>query len=74
VLSSPPAFEGRASFSVSAVIKSFFQAVGLSTPFLYAAFTYWLFHWLDKKASAKAKRAFSKWLAPKAYCRQADRG
>ena len=56
---------------MSNAFKLFFSVLGLSTPFLYAAFTYWLFHWLDKKASAKAKRAFSKWLEPKAYRKEA---
>lgn len=56
---------------MNAAAKLFFGFLRLSTPFLYAAFTYWLFHWLDKKASAKAKRTFSKWLEPKDYRKEA---
>ncbi len=43
------------------------KVIGLSTPFLYAAATYWLFHWLDKRASGQAKAALSSWLQPLHY-------
>lgn len=43
------------------------KALGLTTPFIYAAATYGFFHWLDKKASGPAKRAISGWLEPKEY-------
>jgi hypothetical protein len=33
------------------------ELLGLTTPLVYAAATYGLFRWLDKKASGPAKRA-----------------
>src|SRR5262249_45080420 len=41
--------------------------LGLSTPFIYAAATYSVFHFLDDKASGQAKRAISGWLKPLQY-------
>lgn len=38
------------------------QALGLATPFIYAAATYGFCHWLDKKASIGAKRTISSWF------------
>jgi hypothetical protein len=38
------------------------KVLGFSTPFVYAAAAYGLFHWLDKKASGQAKRAISGWF------------
>ncbi len=43
------------------------KALGFTTPFIYAAATYGLFHLADKKASGQAKRAISGWLEPKEY-------
>jgi hypothetical protein len=38
------------------------QLLGFTTPFVYAAATYFFFHWLDKKASGAAKATLSRWL------------
>jgi hypothetical protein len=35
------------------------KLLGFTTPFVYAAATYGVFHWLDKKASGPAKRALT---------------
>ena len=35
------------------------KLLGFTTPFVYAAATYGVFHWLDKKASGAAKRALT---------------
>jgi hypothetical protein len=51
------------------ILKKVLEALGFSTPFLYAAATYGFFHWLDKKASGAAKKAISGWLEPKQYDR-----
>lgn len=38
------------------------ELLGISSPFIYAAMTYWAFLYLEKKASPQAKRAISDWL------------
>jgi hypothetical protein len=43
------------------------KLIGFSTPFVYAAAVYGLFHYLDEKASGPAKKAISAWLQPKEY-------
>jgi len=43
------------------------KVLGLSTPAIYAAGTYGLFHWLDEKSSDEAKSTISKLLQPKDY-------
>jgi hypothetical protein len=48
---------------VSEVLK----LLGFSTPVIYASATYSLFHYLDRKASDKAKRAISAWFKPFEY-------
>jgi hypothetical protein len=48
-------------------LSQLFKLLGLSAPFLYAGATFWLFHWLDKKASAQAKAAIRNWLQPHGY-------
>jgi hypothetical protein len=35
------------------------KLLGFTTPFVYAAATYGVFHWLDKKASGPAKKALT---------------
>jgi len=42
--------------------KDIFAAIGLGTPFYFAAATYSLFFWLDRNASGPANRAISGWL------------
>jgi len=42
--------------------KDIFAAIGLGTPFYFAAVTYCFFFWLDRNASAQASRAISGWL------------
>src|SRR6516162_6245555 len=42
--------------------KDVFAAVGLGSPFYFAAATYGFFHWLDRNASAPATRAISAWV------------
>jgi len=51
------------------VLKDVFEALSLGTPFMFAAATYGLFHWLDRNASAQATRAISGWLRGEAYRR-----
>jgi hypothetical protein len=59
-----PGFAGRRMPSwLSEVLK----LMGFTTPFVYAAAVYGLFHYLDKKASGAAKKAISGWLQPKEY-------
>jgi hypothetical protein len=41
--------------------------LGFGTPFFYASATYGVFHYLDRKASAKAKQAISAWFKPLEY-------
>jgi hypothetical protein len=41
------------------------KLLGFTTPFVYAAATYGLFHYLDKKASGPAKQAIVSWLKPR---------
>lgn len=38
------------------------KGLGFTTPFIYAAATYGFFHYLDKRASGRAKQTISKWL------------
>jgi hypothetical protein len=45
--------------------------LGLATPFVYAAGTYYFFHYLDTQASAQAKQAISGWFKPLEYDRAA---
>src|SRR5437899_236356 len=45
-------------------LKPLADALGVATPFIYAAATYGLFSWLDKKASGQAKRAITSWFKP----------
>lgn len=47
------------------------KVLGFSTPFVYAAAVYGLFHYLDKKASGPAKQTISGWLQPKEYDKRA---
>ena len=44
-----------------------FKLLGFSTPFIYAAATYALFHWLDANASDEGKAAISRLLDLKDY-------
>ena len=43
------------------------RQLGFTTPLVYAAAVYGLFHLLDKRASGQAKRAISSWLKPLDY-------
>lgn len=43
------------------------KLLGFTTPFVYAAATYGLFLWLDKKASGAAKRSMTSWLQSSNY-------
>jgi hypothetical protein len=45
------------------------KQLGFATPFIYVAGTYGFFHYLDKKASAQAKKAISGWFKPLEYDR-----
>jgi hypothetical protein len=47
------------------------KQLGFFTPFVYAAATFWFFHYLDKQASAQAKKAISGWFKPLQYDRAA---
>jgi hypothetical protein len=49
------------------MLQEALKLLGFSTPFVYAAATYGLFLYLDKKASGQAKRAISGWLKPLDY-------
>src|SRR5215471_17384317 len=49
------------------LVRKTLDAFGVGIPFLYAALTYWLFHWLDKRASGPAKRALSDWVKSSRY-------
>jgi len=40
----------------------FLKYAGLAVPFIYAAATYGIFRFLDKKASGQAKKAISTWI------------
>jgi hypothetical protein len=44
-------------------LQQILEWLGFSTPFVYAAGTYDFFHYLDKQASPKAKKAISGWLS-----------
>lgn len=41
------------------------KLLGFTMPLVYAAATYGLFLWLDKKSSGPAKKTISGWPAPK---------
>jgi hypothetical protein len=43
------------------------ELLGISAPFIYAGMTYAAFRYLDRRASAQAKRAISSWLKPLPY-------
>jgi hypothetical protein len=43
------------------------KLLGFSTPFVYAAAVYGFFHYLDEKASERAKTAISGWLQPREH-------
>jgi hypothetical protein len=47
--------------------KDIFDAIGLGTPFYFAAVIYGFFFWLDRNASAPATRAISAWLKGRRY-------
>jgi hypothetical protein len=49
------------------MLQEVLKALGLSTPFIYAAAAYGFFHFLDEKASGPAKRALSGWLKSPSY-------
>jgi hypothetical protein len=49
------------------MLRQALELLGLSTPFIYTAATYAAFKYLDKRASAQAKRAISDWLQPLPY-------
>jgi hypothetical protein len=49
--------------------KDIFGAIGLGTPFYFAAATYGFFFWLDRNASAQANRAISGWLKGQPHTR-----
>jgi hypothetical protein len=55
----PPSSVGD---GVRMAVKDVIALLGLGTPFIFAAATYGLFHWLDRNASAQATRAISAWL------------
>jgi hypothetical protein len=44
-----------------------YEALGLGIPFMLAAAAYGFFNWLDKNASAQARRAISEWFRGEAY-------
>jgi hypothetical protein len=48
-------------------LSEILKLTGFTTPFVYAAAVYGFFHYVDKKASAQAKKAISAWLQPKEY-------
>lgn len=50
------------------------KILGFTTPFIYAAGTYRLFHWLDKNASTRAKNALVDWLRGGPFDRNAVSG
>jgi hypothetical protein len=43
-------------------LEEVLKLLGLGSPFIYAAGTFGLFHYLDRQASADAKKAISGWL------------
>jgi hypothetical protein len=47
--------------------RDILAAVGLGTPFIFAAGTYAFFNWLNRNASEKANRAISEWLKGDPY-------
>src|SRR5262245_37298151 len=51
-------------------MEPYLKLLGLGTPFYYAAATYIFFHRLDKRASAAAKGAISKWAETWLYNRE----
>jgi hypothetical protein len=46
------------------MLQDALKLLGVSTPFIYAAATYGVFLYLDRKASSQAKKAISAWLKP----------
>jgi len=44
------------------MLKQALELLGFSTPFIYAAATYGVLHYLDRKASGPAKRTISSWI------------
>jgi hypothetical protein len=55
-------------------LKDVLEAVGLGTPFIFAAATYGFFYWLDRNASAQATRAISAWFKGQPHKRIDVRG
>jgi len=52
------------------LVEELLKLLGLGTPFIYAAATYGLFHYLDERASGEAKEAISKWIRSTDYNRE----
>jgi hypothetical protein len=50
-----------------AFVKEALDAMGLGIPLIYAGAVYWLFRWLDRNASAQARRAISAFLRRQPY-------
>ena len=50
-----------------AIFSKILSLLGLGAPFLYALTVFLAFNFLDKRASAQAKRAISQWLKSAAY-------
>jgi hypothetical protein len=49
--------------------KDIAEALGLGTPFYFAAATYYFFNWLDRNASTQATQAISGWVRGQPYKR-----
>jgi hypothetical protein len=49
------------------IVSEALKLLGFGTPFIYASATYGFFHYLDRKASGKAKQAISAWFKPLEY-------
>ncbi len=45
------------------MLQEALRILGLTTPFVYGAATYGIFHYLDKRASGQAKQAISAWIS-----------
>src|SRR5258708_14277915 len=58
---------------MDAALTAVLKHLGLATPFLYAAATYGLFDFLDKRTSGQAKSAISNWLKSETYNEEAVR-
>jgi hypothetical protein len=66
----PRIIQHRANGTRDQKMQKFSEALkllGFSTPFVYAVATYGVFHYLDRKASGKAKQTISAWFKPLAY-------